>query len=354
MGAMAVMVGFTSCSEDDAPARSATELLADIDVSTAGTAEWTTWQNGKSFTNAEKENLAAYWDTNRSLLTQEGQTFWIALMETWNLGGDDPTEGTDPTTPGGNTDATTFVNNYLGGSAYAQVDGSTITLKQDVTLSSSGNLKDGLTLVIPAGKKLINNDQQLNVQGSAKVVVKGTGSIELGVIPSLGGGYSSGSLYFYHESKLILEQGGTVKLLKAEGYSTVGVLGVKIDAGIYGGTADAPNIGKTKLSGERLTNGAGTDKLKVVVGGNTTNKAYYVTVVPNTEPTINSLYLVMGKTQYSVGQDCNASSGVDADSNEAGTSFETCYLSVGDDFSTYLGNNDNYNFDRSAITLTGL
>ncbi|GHV89004.1 hypothetical protein AGMMS50267_13640 [Spirochaetia bacterium] len=269
---------------------------------------------------------------------------------------DEGTEGTDPTPPGGNTAANSFVTHYLGGPAYAQANGSTITLIQDVTLSNSGSLTDGLTLVIPAGKKLINTTEQLYVRGSAKIVVKGAGSIELGGSLNSIGGINTGSLFFEDESKLILEQGGTLKILKAgdPGSNSTGSLLVRIGAGIYGGTADAPNIGKTKLSGVRETNSAGTDKLKIVVAGSTNRPYYSVSVVPNTEPTINSLYLVMGKTQYSVGQDCNALSGVDADSNEASTSFaDGCYLAVGDDFSTHLGGLD-WRYDRPAITLTGL
>jgi hypothetical protein len=174
------------------------------------------------------------------------------------------------TTSDGDSDIDLLVT-ALGGSAKATASGSTVTLTADATPVDAGganggwvDIPDGVTLVIPGGKQLTLSSDGLDFKGTSKLVIENTGKL---VIPGNGG-----------------------------------YIDVRVDAGIYGGTAASPNIAKTKLTAAKNSGGADGDKLHVAF-------TYQIDVVGSGD-TANGGNIVLGKTLYAVSANTVASTGV--------------------------------------------
>jgi hypothetical protein len=179
----------------------------------------------------------------------------------------------DPDPSGGGPTDIDLLITALGGAATAS--GNTDTLTANATTVGSGeydycHVPDGVTLVIPGGKQLTVTGPayHLKLEGASKLVIESTG-----------------------------------KLVITDGY-----LDVAAGAGIYGGTATATDITKTKLTAAKDSGGAANDKLDIYTWGSS-SLTYDVDVVPNGN-TVTAGNIVLGQTLYAVPADTIASTGV--------------------------------------------
>jgi hypothetical protein len=201
--------------------------------------------------------------------------------------------------------------------------GGTVKYKDDVVISDNSiSLDDTASYVeyrgdvfklygnatVAAGKtaelpKAAGIYPKLYLKDASVLVVKGTGKIVIDPYAEL---------LLDGTSKLVLEPGGKVELISSDANDGHGgrMGAYSKDAGVYGGTAAAPDITKTHYTADRLTGGVFDDKLNVSNGG--------VTVFPGASSTSGG-DITLGKTLYSVGDDHLVALGHEVPGQEATT-----------------------------------